>query len=802
MSVQLKNLVQLIKKATEPHENTALRVGSTLELLDSEKRNVSDSYNKSQVLDLVNEAKALIVTGSAFIGSIEPTDTIPAGDLWAFAEEGTYPNAGGVVIPSGSFGIVSRVGATWSATVIATDLNIPDWVASDYSEKTLVIFDNEFYQVREGDTANSGDIPSENSLVWKKIGLSVTETSNSTSQLFDINSMIIPDSYLNASGDKDSATGWQMASVKISDLFEKISVLGNPMTTSSYWRFIDSSGVKLTYGGDGTLNSANPQGLNIPLNAERFQFNIKRASDISPDISNLMVNYGASSLPFEPFRSGNIVMKIDNSDIAASYLLIGDEYVSIDDLFAPKKMQVKKTGNMVLVRTHFNASKDLVFRMTLRGSDNGASNYLGAKLISKSDFIDAAGQVIHDIGDSLPPFQINSRPIPDQYFNVGGNHGMQSVADLTATAHGKTDTDLLSKWKDIYDRTFFLVGILNVNTLRFISDVYVGSDGLDKIYDGIASPLAHISGASNTSNIIFTAGNFTEYKPSINSIQVGLYIDGLEVLEDGTYSGSDIKIIDTHNVADITQPNLVIPYLPQNNGTMVENKLIHNFQYQGVYTVQQPANFQKSHLLTNMGLIQPEGLTKGDYNSHYAFFMNIEDVINLDAFSAKTFMKNDLTDSTKTVMQFSQLLYTEANPIIGAGFGYNPLVGIGKSENLIQNNEQIYLAPTKKTYPRGKTGVSGTEIYQGIGYYAYFDATKNPKLCSDYYIEHGSRKIYFLNIRVGMIKEKIYLEKDLLNKPFEVYQKSQNLTIHTEDISTDEGLIISGNTSDWCVLIF
>lgn len=126
MSVELDNIIQLIKNAKLPGENTAVRVGTSLELLNSEKANKSESFTKSQTLDLINQVKALAATGTEFVGTIMP-DTppvdIPDGDIWAFAQAGTYANAGGVTIPSGSLGILTRIGNVWSATIVEVDVN-------------------------------------------------------------------------------------------------------------------------------------------------------------------------------------------------------------------------------------------------------------------------------------------------------------------------------------------------------------------------------------------------------------------------------------------------------------------------------------------------------------------------------------------------------------------------------------------------------------------------------------------------------------------------------------------------------
>ena len=115
MSTILKNLIQLIKNETLPSANTANRVGTTLEYIDTEKADRENTYTKSEVMDLVNEIKLLASSDAKFIGSISPTTPInPDGNIWAFAEAGTYPNSGGLVVNPDTLTILSRAGGVWS----------------------------------------------------------------------------------------------------------------------------------------------------------------------------------------------------------------------------------------------------------------------------------------------------------------------------------------------------------------------------------------------------------------------------------------------------------------------------------------------------------------------------------------------------------------------------------------------------------------------------------------------------------------------------------------------------------------
>lgn len=85
-----------------------------------------------------------LVSGSQSIGTITPSSTIPTdGNIWGFAGEGTYPNAGNITVAAGKFAILSRVGTTWSKVEVATQQEEDFFSLKDYSP-TVDLTQNNF----------------------------------------------------------------------------------------------------------------------------------------------------------------------------------------------------------------------------------------------------------------------------------------------------------------------------------------------------------------------------------------------------------------------------------------------------------------------------------------------------------------------------------------------------------------------------------------------------------------------------------------------------------------------------------
>lgn len=188
MNTEIRNLVDTIIRETRPGANTRERIGAVLNLINSYKADLVSVYTKSEVTDMINEVKSLAVTGSEFIGSVTPATEFPEeGDIWAFADPGTYPDASGTVIPEDSLGILSRVDDIWSSIVITIpqpSQSIPKFADLDFpaaaGDQAIYVTGSDigYWRVKTGQTATISDIPSDISTIWERIGekLTIDET--------------------------------------------------------------------------------------------------------------------------------------------------------------------------------------------------------------------------------------------------------------------------------------------------------------------------------------------------------------------------------------------------------------------------------------------------------------------------------------------------------------------------------------------------------------------------------------------------------------------------------------------------
>lgn len=113
-----------------------------------------------------------LVSGTQSIGTITPSSTIPAdGNIWGFAGEGTYPNAGNITVAVGKLAILSRVGTTWSKVEMdvpkgADGKTIEDWSAKIYVYGSSVYYNSKIWK-NNVDTLST-DVPGV-SAKWEEV---------------------------------------------------------------------------------------------------------------------------------------------------------------------------------------------------------------------------------------------------------------------------------------------------------------------------------------------------------------------------------------------------------------------------------------------------------------------------------------------------------------------------------------------------------------------------------------------------------------------------------------------------------
>ncbi|HWQ76868.1 MAG TPA: hypothetical protein VN441_16295 [Syntrophomonas sp.] len=223
-----------------------------------------------------------------------------------------------------------------------------------------------------------------------------------------------------------------------------------------------------------------------------------------------------------------------------------------------------KNGTQIAARVPWDDNNDLFHLWEYPRVDrNKGLNMIGLYTCPKSQAINnLTGTLFKNASDDITPLQFN-------FGYVGGNHGYNHIDQITATGHGKVVQDIGSVWT-INGKNYLILDIVDANTLKTIQD-YSGTPTFPADNLGSTSgTLAHVSGATNTEDIVYTAKTTLQLTPNTNNKSVALVLDGKEIEDDGVYFGDKFDLVEKYNIINIRS---LQTYLKANVGGSIKPNL-------------------------------------------------------------------------------------------------------------------------------------------------------------------------------------------------------------------------------------
>jgi len=499
-----------------------------------------------------------------------------------------------------------------------------------------------------------------------------------------------------------------------------------------------------------------------------------------------------------------------------------------------KKLTLLKSGVYLYIRSEFDSTRDLVQKWKTSGSvvfgNNNPVTPWTTTLVSKTALNESsvfdAGTFIHTASDDACPANYNGT-------YIGANHGPASMIVVSSAIHGKTNEDVGSEWTDGSGRKFYILRVVDTNTLWVLSE-NIGSDSNKWDFDSsITGDLTHSQNATHTSIISVESQSNNQLEYCIKNVVRKIIIDGnAEISEDGIYYTSELDIIDEY---DIINPVALIDYLVSNVGdseapdySMAESQVYNNINY---HINQNGSCVIYYHWLVNqeidlgyMGFLQMERLyTGGSYTKRKQYMPKVLPISD----GVKTWTLTDIEDMNSlpaTALDFTSAYYetagvppdrmvqflADSGDVLKIGFamGYVPEIGISENRNdLVSKAWQIYT--TGKHYPHGiddKLGnlASGT-YYNAIVYRQYFrpQFTGYENTSAFYTHKVGNFTYVYLDYHVEALLDKITLPVELNGKLVTVVEKTSNITLHSDFVSQSKILLSkSGSNYGYLVLKF
>lgn len=228
----------------------------------------------------------------------------------------------------------------------------------------------------------------------------------------------------------------------------------------------------------------------------------------------------------------------------------------------PNTMTVELASGYLYARFPWDATYDAVQRITVTAvsassTANGCVQPSGIRLIpvatartSIATAYNAASgaQIIAGQSDDAPPCKYNNT-------FIGGNHGANVAKKITATSHGKATADIGSLWTN-GSVQFRIIAIIDANTLWVLS-ANIGANAERWAFNTTlaAGTLTHVSGATNTGDIVFTSPVTWQILPCVQNHVRTVKLNGtMTVSTDGVYDCNHVVVEESygiHNVASM-----------------------------------------------------------------------------------------------------------------------------------------------------------------------------------------------------------------------------------------------------------
>lgn len=391
---------------------------------------------------------------------------------------------------------------------------------------------------------------------------------------------------------------------------------------------------------------------------------------------------------------------------------------------------------------------------------------------------------------------------------LAAGHGYARGAMLTVNEHGKTYADIGSKWVDNNDNNFYLIKIIDENTLGFFGDVLSGNNDYDVARAIPNTSLTHVSGAVHTGTITGFTQTIWQVEPIVKAEthKKKILLNGaIEITKRGTYYGDFVDVIDEY---DVTNPRDILDSVLSNkpSGGYTKNPDYNkgrNFiHFSNLYRFLNDGTLLLISCVDSDHVLNLEywgGTQYAEKNSPSVFGGKCKKYIpgtlpiTVEGVSYDMRIPYDMTSwrvSLDYIPEYWEdqsyppdrclTFYTDTNNVIKAGYavGYLP-VGLGEP-SIRKNNvsNAINLYSSKKYYPHliDNQNIPASQPLQSVVYRKPLIDVANEHTDA-YFIPYGNVCYMYVDYH-STADERIKIPTEYIGKPMSVIQKSSNVTVY------------------------
>lgn len=499
-----------------------------------------------------------------------------------------------------------------------------------------------------------------------------------------------------------------------------------------------------------------------------------------------------------------------------------------DDVLDAGTVKVVKAAGVLYVRTRWSSTEDLVQKLTLATGttySNDVINFDGAKVIDRTAAYSATASAYASSTTTLATQGDDACPAAYNATYIGANHGPNFVMEVTANAHGKANADVGSAWVDGSARKFYLMRVVDSNTLWFLSENIGTATGWDFDVTFSGATLTHSSGATNTGAITIGASGVTQLYPITQNRTKAIRLDGLvNVHRDGVYTCRSLQVVESYDIPNVasaldlvkgttgqtgdrvytdpsitSQSRLTMAYVFAPNGSCT---VYSTFQAKQALTIGYVGFIQASALsFSGKSLLQyiPKVLpwVGGIKTWDWAATEDISGTLELYRAQAAQW-----ADANNPPDRMAQLVKNGSVKEFGFLCGFSPLRGVGvPATRKTHVDDALILFDTRKMYPKGieqggsQFGGVGTVTagsrYDAVAYRCFYNLKPHQDTTVFTWFMDGSDVVVVFDCHQAVTAKVLPLPPQFTGKTVTVVEKHANLTLLGGSYVSTDGLIVT-----------
>lgn len=564
-----------------------------------------------------------------------------------------------------------------------------------------------------------------------------------------------------------------------------------------------------------TVKFTIPSGSAIAYIQLMTVYRVHTNTEFNALVNSMQLEIGSSKTSFEPYQGSTGITKMVLKQDALPAIVLPESV-------ARNTFTVTTDGTDAYVRTSFGSTLDLVQKVRYGTNSVWSNNVINpweVRTISKSTAKDGtiaafpSGTLLAAQGDDAAPLNYNGT-------YIGANHGAFIVHEVTVNAHGKSYSDVGSRWVQGAN-TYTIVRIVDANKLWLVSQ-NTGSTYWQFVLTSLSgTTLTHSTGATNTASFTPSADVTTQLLSAVNNHTKRIVVDGFRDITaiSAVYDVMSVEFIDTY---DVMNPPAILTYLQSNTGTVTEQPINNNtitsdmrvsanyrYAFNGSCVINTQLQSKAAVNFAFAGFTQAIPLTyTGKTLLQYVpkvnsivgpsktwNFANVEDITT--TIDSINFLKASWIDALNPPDHMAQIVKNGSTKEFGHVVGYSLARGVSKPSVRQAINDAGFVHTTRKMYPKAITAniypsslmPAGT-VLNAVAYRSIFNSAVLPSATVFTWYEDNGAIYVVLDMHQNASMLTLPLPDVFNGKSATVVDANANFTLHSEIVS-DGGLLCS-----------